>query len=186
MSKVLKELSKKIGVSQFDIEKAIAGLRNLAADTIRSGESFTLLEFFVIDFDDRPERKRRNPKTQESVIVSAERVPKARFSPSFLPLCQPDSFPADGPAADSPEPTPVIPPVPVISPAPAIASPVSLPPLPDSVVPPLPPIPEKLYFLADGKELPESAVSKLDPATLIYHASFGNNWKTVAEVFGNR
>lgn len=175
MSKVTIAIAKSSGIPENTVDQVLSEFRKFTVDSLRQGEPVRITDFIVFDCDDKPERNRRNPKTQELVVVPAERLAKARFSVNFEKDIQKVVAVESTTKAVIP-----LPPIPVeLLPERAIA----LPPIPVELLPqPEVSKPEKLYFLNADKSFTLAQLKKkrLKPGIPVYTEQDG--WKAYADI----
>ena len=168
MSKTTIAVAKISGVPENTVEQVLDGFRDFTAQSLLEGEAVRVTDFVVIDYTDYPERERRNPKNQEIVTVSAERLPKARFSANFEKDIQKVDTVATSIAAPN-----------------GGKAVLKLPPIPAELrlqtetQPEL--TPEKSYYLEGGNALTLAQLKKkrIKPETPVYTEEDG--WKTYSE-----
>ena len=168
MSKTTIAVAKISGVPENTVEQVLDGFRDFTAQSLLEGEAVRVTDFVVIDYTDYPERERRNPKNQEIVTVSAERLPKARFSANFEKDIQKVDTVATSIAAPN-----------------GGKAVLKLPPMPAELrlqtetQPEL--TPEKSYYLEGGNALTLAQLKKkrIKPETPVYTEEDG--WKTYSE-----
>lgn len=69
-------MAEKSGLSKADAEKALKAYVETVKETLSKGESVQLIGFGSFEVVNRPERSVRNPRTGETTISPACRVPK--------------------------------------------------------------------------------------------------------------
>ena len=80
---LVKEVSKKCNLSQKECLSALNAITEIIAKTLKSGDEVGLLGFGKFEMRDRKARKSINPKTKETIMIEASRVPVFRISKSF-------------------------------------------------------------------------------------------------------
>lgn len=161
MSKVTEALAERTGINENLVDRLIDELNQYVKDSLKNGEEVRITDFAVFDFVDNPERIRRNPRTQEPVVVPAERVPKIRFSPALKQAIQPDTV------------TKTLP---------------QLPPVPGNLqngkLPPIPVELQEVYYLSNGNSYSQAELIKqgITANTPIYHEGTGQ-WKKASDYF---
>ena len=158
--KLASALADKLGFPEMQIEKTLEGLRGHVAEQLSNGEKVVLPEFLIFDFNDKPERIRRNPRTGENVLVAPNRIPKTRFSQKFE-----QEVTLTGSAPTPPAFPPMPPPLPVTPPPLTVSE------------------PEKIYHLPDGSQRRAGEAKTLPADSLIWNPEFGGSWRKVSEVF---
>jgi DNA-binding protein HU-beta len=68
-------LAAKTESTKADAERAIAGLIDIVTDTLKKGDSVTLVGFGTFEVRKRAARTGRNPKTGETLKIKASKVP---------------------------------------------------------------------------------------------------------------
>jgi len=68
-------LAAKTDSTKADAERAIAGLIDVVTDTLKKGDSVTLVGFGTFEVRKRAARTGRNPKTGETLKIKAAKVP---------------------------------------------------------------------------------------------------------------
>ncbi|HQT30196.1 MAG TPA: HU family DNA-binding protein [Thiobacillus sp.] len=68
-------LAAKTESTKADAERAIAGLIDIISDTLKKGDSISLVGFGSFEVRKRAARTGRNPKTGEELKIKASKVP---------------------------------------------------------------------------------------------------------------
>ena len=68
-------VSEKAEISRKDAEKAVNAVFECITDSLKAGDKVSLVGFGIFDVKERAERMCKNPRTGESVISPAVRVP---------------------------------------------------------------------------------------------------------------
>lgn len=68
-------IAEKAGVSKKDADQILTAMLETIQDTVSSGEKVTLIGFGTFEPRDRSAREGRNPKTGETMMIPATRVP---------------------------------------------------------------------------------------------------------------
>ena len=68
-------LAAKTESTKADAERAVAGLIDIVSDTLKKGDSVTLVGFGTFEVRKRAARTGRNPKTGEALKIKAAKVP---------------------------------------------------------------------------------------------------------------
>jgi DNA-binding protein HU-beta len=71
-------ITHKVDLTKVQAEQAIECILDSIVSTLKSGKEVSISGFGIFAAKDRPARIARNPRTGESVNVSATRVPKFR------------------------------------------------------------------------------------------------------------
>ncbi len=74
-AELIASMAEKSGLTKKDTEKAINSFMESVSDALSKGEKVQLVGFGTFDVRDRKERKGRNPKTQEEMIIPASKAP---------------------------------------------------------------------------------------------------------------
>ena len=74
-AELIASMAEKSGLTKKDTEKAINSFMESVSDALVKGEKVQLVGFGTFDVRDRKERKGRNPKTQEEMIIPASKAP---------------------------------------------------------------------------------------------------------------
>lgn len=163
MSKVTEALAERTGINENLVDRLIDEFNQYVKDCLKNGEEVRITDFVVFDFVDNPERIRRNPRTQEPVVVPAERVPKIRFSPAVKTAIQPDT---------------------------STPSPPQLPPVPGNLqngkLPPIPAELQEVYYLSNGNSYSQTELIEqgITASTPVYHEGTGK-WKKASDYFSD-
>ena len=67
---------KEAGLSKVDATKALDAFTNVVKNVLKEGDAITLVGFGTFKVSERKERKGRNPKTKEPLVIPAARVAK--------------------------------------------------------------------------------------------------------------
>lgn len=68
-------VAEKAGVSKKDAEKAVAAVLDSLTEALAAGEKVQIVGFGTFEVRARAEKKGRNPKTGETMIVPASKLP---------------------------------------------------------------------------------------------------------------
>ncbi|MCD6093256.1 MAG: integration host factor subunit beta [Candidatus Omnitrophica bacterium] len=71
---MISRISEEVNLSQKDVKKVVQGVFDNIKNSLIKGERVELRNFGVFKLRTRRERKRRNPRTGEGVLVPAHRV----------------------------------------------------------------------------------------------------------------
>lgn len=71
-------LAEKAGVMKSDAEKVLAAFTDTVAETLKNGNSLTLIGFGTFEVSQRQARSGRNPQTGKEIKIAAAKVPKFR------------------------------------------------------------------------------------------------------------
>lgn len=69
------ELATRTGCSKADAERALGALLEIISDTLKKGDSLSLVGFGTFEVRKRAARTGRNPKTGEELKIKASNVP---------------------------------------------------------------------------------------------------------------
>ena len=75
-SKLIAAVVEKTELSKKDAEKAIKAFEEVVTEELKKGEKVQLVGFGTFEVAERAERIGRNPKTKESMVISASKAPK--------------------------------------------------------------------------------------------------------------
>ncbi len=69
-------IAEKTGLSKKDSEKALKAFTEVVSEELKKGEKIQLVGFGTFEVVDRPAREGRNPRTGETMPISASKAPK--------------------------------------------------------------------------------------------------------------
>ncbi len=69
-------VSTESGISKSDATKAIKATFDAITETLKEGDSFTLVGFGTFSVSEQAAREGRNPQTGETIKIPARKVPK--------------------------------------------------------------------------------------------------------------
>ena len=72
---LIEALAAKTESTKADAERAVAGLIDIISDTLKKGDSISLVGFGTFEVRKRAARTGRNPKTGEELKIKAAKVP---------------------------------------------------------------------------------------------------------------
>ena len=75
-SELIAAVVEKTELSKKDAEKAIKAFEEVVTEELKKGEKDQLVGFGTFEVAERAERIGRNPKTKESMVISASKAPK--------------------------------------------------------------------------------------------------------------
>ena len=75
-SELIAAVVEKTELSKKDAEKAIKAFEEVVTEELKKGEKVQLVGFGTFEVAERAERIGRNPKTKESMVISASKAPK--------------------------------------------------------------------------------------------------------------
>lgn len=74
-AELITSMAEKSGLTKKDAEKALKGFMESVEEALVAGEKVQLVGFGTFETKERAERKGRNPKTKEEIIIKASKVP---------------------------------------------------------------------------------------------------------------
>lgn len=74
-SELITSIAEKSGLAKKDAEKALNAFTASVTEALVNGEKVQLVGFGGFEVRDRAERKGRNPKTREEMIIPASKAP---------------------------------------------------------------------------------------------------------------
>ena len=69
-------LAERTGLKKTEAERAIKGMQEIIAETLKSGDKVQLVGFGTFEAPGREARESTNPRTGKPMKISASRVPK--------------------------------------------------------------------------------------------------------------
>lgn len=75
-SELIDAIAAHANISKTDAGKAVDAFTEVVKDTLKNGDSLTLVGFGTFKVAERAARKGLNPKTKEPIDIPAARVPK--------------------------------------------------------------------------------------------------------------
>lgn len=75
-SELIDAIAAQAGISKTDAGKAVDAFTAVVKDTLKNGDSLTLVGFGTFKVAERAARQGLNPKTKEPIAIPAARVPK--------------------------------------------------------------------------------------------------------------
>lgn len=79
-SELIDAMASKTGLSKKDTEATLKAFTEVVTETLKKDEKVQLTGFVTFQVSKRKERKGRNPKTGEDMIIPAARVATAKMS----------------------------------------------------------------------------------------------------------
>lgn len=79
-------IAEKAELSKKDAEKALAAFTDVVADTLKNGDKIQLVGFGTFEVSERAAREGRNPKTGETMTISASKSPKFKAGKALKDL----------------------------------------------------------------------------------------------------
>ena len=80
---LVSRMSVKNGLTKKDSEKALKSFVEVIMEALASGEKVQMIGFGTFEPKDRAERKGRNPKTKEEIVIPATTVPSFKAGKEF-------------------------------------------------------------------------------------------------------
>ncbi len=80
---LIDSIAQKTSVKKVDAEKVLAAYEQTILETLKKGERVTIVGFGTFTVSDRKERKGRNPKTGEEMVIPAKKMPKFLVGKAF-------------------------------------------------------------------------------------------------------
>jgi len=74
-SELIDAIADSSGLTKADAGRALDGLINAITDTLKDGDSISLIGFGTFSVKERAERKGRNPQTGKEITISAAKIP---------------------------------------------------------------------------------------------------------------
>ncbi len=74
-AELIASMAEKSGLTKKDAEKAVNSFMESVNDALVKGEKVQLVGFGTFEVKTRKERKGRNPKTQEEMVIPASKAP---------------------------------------------------------------------------------------------------------------
>jgi DNA-binding protein HU-beta len=74
-AELIASMSEKSGLTKKDAEKAVNSFMESVNEALVNGEKVQLVGFGTFEVKTRKERKGRNPKTQEEMVIPASKAP---------------------------------------------------------------------------------------------------------------
>lgn len=74
-SELIVSVAEKSGLSRRDSEKAVNAVFDAITESLKAGDKVSLVGFGIFDVKERAERVCKNPRTGETVVSPATRVP---------------------------------------------------------------------------------------------------------------
>ncbi|MGA1847270.1 HU family DNA-binding protein [Deferribacter abyssi] len=73
---LIEEISKKSGVKKSEVELVVNAFFKVVNDTVKRGEPVNVIGFGKFVLTERGERKVRNIKTGEEMVIPAKKIPR--------------------------------------------------------------------------------------------------------------
>lgn len=75
-TELIAAMAEKAGISKKDAEKALTAFTNVVANVLVGGDKVAITGFGTFEVKKRAARTGRNPKTGETITISASKSPK--------------------------------------------------------------------------------------------------------------
>jgi len=82
-TELIAKVAEKTGLTKKDADKAANAVIDAIVETLKSNEKVQIVGFGTFEVHDRKERKGRNPRTKEEIIIPASRYPAFKVGKSF-------------------------------------------------------------------------------------------------------
>ncbi|MBP6344645.1 HU family DNA-binding protein [Neisseriaceae bacterium CLB008] len=82
-SELIEAIAAESGLTKADAGKALDALTQTVTDTLKKGDSVSLIGFGTFKVSNRAERQGRNPKTGEPLTIKAAKVPSFSAGKGF-------------------------------------------------------------------------------------------------------
>ncbi len=79
-SEFVAAMSEKAGLSKKDADAAYKAFTEVVVEELKKGEKVSLVGFGTFEIAERAERKGKNPRTNEEIIIPASKSPKFKAS----------------------------------------------------------------------------------------------------------
>jgi DNA-binding protein HU-beta len=77
-SEFINAIATQTNLSKADANRALEAFTKTIENTLKTGDSITLVGFGTFAVKDRPERKGRNPQTGREITIAATKIPGFR------------------------------------------------------------------------------------------------------------
>ena len=74
-TELVNQVASKAGLSKKDGEKAVSAVIDAITEALVNGEKIQLVGFGTFEVKSRGERKGRNPRTKEEIVIPAAKLP---------------------------------------------------------------------------------------------------------------
>ena len=82
-TELIAKVAEKTGLTKKDADKAANAVIDAIVETLKSNEKVQIVGFGTFEVHDRKERKGRNPRTKEEIIIPASSYPAFKVGKSF-------------------------------------------------------------------------------------------------------
>lgn len=77
-------MTAKSGMTKTDSKKALDAMLEVIGETLRNGESVSLVGFGSFNVIERPERKGVNPATKQAIVIPAKKAVKFKAGAGLI------------------------------------------------------------------------------------------------------
>lgn len=85
-TELIAAVAEKAEISKKDSEKALKAFIDVVTDELKNGEKIQLVGFGTFEVSERAAREGRNPKTGETMTISASKSPKFKAGKALKDL----------------------------------------------------------------------------------------------------
>ncbi len=82
-TELIAAVAEKAGISKKDADKAVSATIDAIMDAVAAGDKVQLVNFGTFEVRDRKERTGRNPRTKESIVIPASKLPVFKAGKQF-------------------------------------------------------------------------------------------------------
>lgn len=82
-TELIAAVAEKAGISKKDADKAVSATIDAIIDAVAAGDKVQLVNFGTFEVRDRKERTGRNPRTKESIVIPASKLPVFKAGKQF-------------------------------------------------------------------------------------------------------
>ena len=75
-TELIAKIAENAGLSKKDSEKALSATLDAITDALKGGDKIQLVGFGIFEVKTRAARTGRNPKTNESIVIPAAKIPQ--------------------------------------------------------------------------------------------------------------
>ena len=79
-NKLVEAIALSTEITKTDVDKVVTSLTEVIADELEKGDSVSLKGFGTFEVRNRSERTGRNPRTGETLVIPASKVPAFKVS----------------------------------------------------------------------------------------------------------
>jgi DNA-binding protein HU-beta len=80
---LINQIAKETGFTKKDTESFINSFTKTVQDTVKANDKLTLIGFGTFELRERAERKGRNPRTNEEIVIPATKAPAFKPGKNF-------------------------------------------------------------------------------------------------------